>query len=79
MELDNDIEPIFGSLALYDARKRKKITENFYFDLNSLDNFPFLHNQRAEFCTLSSSCIFSLISGLNDVFIVLKVFYNFLE
>lgn len=29
-----EIEPIFASIAIYDAKERKKITENFYFDAN---------------------------------------------
>jgi len=28
------IEPIFASVAIFDAKERKKVTENFYFDLN---------------------------------------------
>ncbi|CAD5111868.1 DgyrCDS1134 [Dimorphilus gyrociliatus] len=74
MEMDNDVEPIFGSVALYDARKRKKITENFYFDLNDSDVFPFLrYNQRIDLSTMVTSCIFNLITGIEDIFIVLKV------
>lgn len=29
-----EIEPIYASMALYDAKEKKKISENFYFDLN---------------------------------------------
>ena len=35
--LNLKIEPIFASMALYDARERRKVSENFYFDLNSED------------------------------------------
>ncbi len=28
------VEPIFASMALFDAREKKKVSENFYFDLN---------------------------------------------
>lgn len=30
-----EIEPIYASMALYDAKEKKKISENFYFDINS--------------------------------------------
>ena len=29
-----DIEPVFASMALYDAREKRKVSENFYFDMN---------------------------------------------
>ena len=29
-------EPIFASMALYDAKEKKKISENFYFDMNNV-------------------------------------------
>lgn len=32
--LNLQVEPIFASMALYDAKEKKKISENFYFDLN---------------------------------------------
>ena len=32
-------EPIFASMALYDAKEKKKISENFYFDLNNVSFF----------------------------------------
>ena len=34
LELNLQIEPIFASMAVYDAKERKKISENFYFDMN---------------------------------------------
>lgn len=34
LKLELEIEPIFASIAIYDAKERKKVTENFYFDLN---------------------------------------------
>ena len=29
------IEPLFGILAVYDIKKKLKLSENFYFDINS--------------------------------------------
>ena len=33
--LELDIEPIYACMALYDLKEKKKISENFYFDLNT--------------------------------------------
>lgn len=33
--LELEIEPIYACMALYDLKEKKKISENFYFDLNS--------------------------------------------
>lgn len=30
-----DMEPLFGILAVYDMAKKKRLSENFYFELNS--------------------------------------------
>ena len=34
--LSVQFEPIFASMALYDAKEKKKISENFYFDMNNV-------------------------------------------
>lgn len=38
-EMGLTIEPLFFSLAIHDIKARKKVTENFYFDMNSGKNF----------------------------------------
>jgi hypothetical protein len=30
-----DLEPFFGSLALFNMKTKQKLSENFYFDLNA--------------------------------------------
>ena len=30
-----EVEPIYATIALYDTKLKKKISENFHFDLNS--------------------------------------------
>lgn len=30
-----EIEPLFGIVALYDLKKKMKVSENFHFDVNS--------------------------------------------
>lgn len=35
LQMDITIEPIFANVAIYDAKEKKKVTENFYFDMNT--------------------------------------------
>uniref|UniRef100_H2Y8Y3 DOCKER domain-containing protein n=1 Tax=Ciona savignyi TaxID=51511 RepID=H2Y8Y3_CIOSA len=73
--LEIDIEPIFASIALYDTKKKKKISENFYFDLNSDSTRKMmkLENSLPAVSTLARSAIFSLTHPSHDVFIVIKL------
>lgn len=34
LRLELEIEPIFATMALYDLRDKKKVSENFCFDMN---------------------------------------------
>uniref|UniRef100_A0A8C4L9Y6 Dedicator of cytokinesis 6 n=1 Tax=Equus asinus asinus TaxID=83772 RepID=A0A8C4L9Y6_EQUAS len=70
-----EIEPIFGILALYDVREKKKISENFYFDLNS-DSMKGLlraHGTHPAISTLARSAIFSVTYPSPDIFLVIKL------
>lgn len=75
LRLELEIEPIFASLALYDIRERKKVSETFHFDLNA----PYIkkllsgHVPREDVSTLSKSCIFSVTYPTADIFLVVKV------
>lgn len=75
LRLELEIEPIFASLALYDIRERKKVSETFHFDLNA----PYIkkllsgHVPREDVSTLSKSCIFSVTYPTSDIFLVVKV------
>uniref|UniRef100_A0A8C9VZX3 Dedicator of cytokinesis 7 n=1 Tax=Scleropages formosus TaxID=113540 RepID=A0A8C9VZX3_SCLFO len=70
-----EIEPIFASLALYDVKEKKKISENFFFDLNSEQTKSMLrpHIQSAAISTLARSAIFSITYPSQDVFLVIKL------
>uniref|UniRef100_A0A6I8NM97 Dedicator of cytokinesis 7 n=1 Tax=Ornithorhynchus anatinus TaxID=9258 RepID=A0A6I8NM97_ORNAN len=70
-----EIEPIFASLALYDVKEKKKISENFYFDLNSEQMKGVLrpHVPPAAITTLARSAIFSITYPSQDVFLVIKL------
>ena len=62
-------------MALYDAREKKKISENFYFDVTPEQIKKMLggHIPYQDVSTLSRSCVFSLSNVTPDVFIVVKV------
>ncbi|XP_075688857.1 dedicator of cytokinesis protein 7 isoform X11 [Rhinoderma darwinii] len=75
LKFEIEIEPIFASLALYDAKEKKKISENFYFDLNSEQIKGMLrpYATQAAISTLARSAIFSITYPSQDVFLVIKL------
>ncbi|XP_039591199.1 dedicator of cytokinesis protein 7 isoform X12 [Polypterus senegalus] len=75
LKFEIEIEPIFASLALYDIKEKKKISENFFFDLNSEQMKSVLrpHVQSAAISTLARSAIFSITYPSQDVFLVIKL------
>ncbi|XP_074836429.1 dedicator of cytokinesis protein 6 isoform X3 [Carettochelys insculpta] len=75
LKFEIEIEPIFGTLALYDAKEKKKISENFYFDLNSEQTKGLLraHGSPPAISTLARSAIFSISHPSPDIFLVIKL------
>ncbi|XP_064415938.1 dedicator of cytokinesis protein 7 isoform X7 [Latimeria chalumnae] len=75
LKFEIEIEPIFASLALYDVREKRRISENFYFDLNSEQVKGMLrpHVPPAAISTLARSAIFSITYPSQDVFLVIKL------
>ncbi|KAK1796718.1 hypothetical protein P4O66_009740, partial [Electrophorus voltai] len=75
LKFEIEIEPIFASLALYDVKEKKKISENFFFDLNSEQTKAMLrpHTQSAAISTLARSAIFSITYPSQDVFLVIRL------
>ncbi|KAJ6657732.1 hypothetical protein lerEdw1_002233 [Lerista edwardsae] len=75
LKFEIEIEPIFGSLALYDVKEKKKISENFYFDLNSehMKGLLRAHIAHPAISTLARSAIFSLTHPSPDIFLVIKL------
>ncbi|XP_063962450.1 dedicator of cytokinesis protein 7-like isoform X1 [Lytechinus pictus] len=75
LKLEPDFEPIFATMALYDAREKKKISENFYFDMMP-DHIKSMVKGKLGFPDVSSQArgaIFSLTYPSNDVYIVIKL------
>ncbi|KAG7223180.1 hypothetical protein INR49_015788 [Caranx melampygus] len=75
LKFEIEIEPIFGSLALYDVKEKKKISENFYFDLNSDQMKGLLkpHTPHIAISTQARSAIFSITYPSADIFLVIKL------
>jgi len=70
-----EIEPIFASMALYNVKERRKVSENFYFDMISEPVKKMLETHVAfqDVSSLSRSCILQLTHPSPDVFLVIRV------
>ncbi|XP_060799164.1 dedicator of cytokinesis protein 7-like [Neoarius graeffei] len=75
LKFEIEIEPIFGTLALYDVKEKQKISENFHFDLNSdqMKNMLRPHTPHTAISTLARSAIFSITDPSPDIFLVIKL------
>ncbi|XP_034548107.1 dedicator of cytokinesis protein 8 isoform X1 [Notolabrus celidotus] len=75
IKFEIDIEPLFATMALYDLKEKKKISENFYCDLNSeqFKNFLKPHTPHVDQSTLARSAIFSITYPSPDIYLVIKI------
>ncbi|XP_067416642.1 dedicator of cytokinesis protein 6 isoform X2 [Emydura macquarii macquarii] len=75
LRFEIEIEPVFGTLALYDVKEKKKISENFYFDLNPehMKGLLRAHGAHPAISTLARSAIFSITYPSPDIFLVIKL------
>ncbi|PIO64161.1 hypothetical protein TELCIR_14220, partial [Teladorsagia circumcincta] len=75
LSVDPFFEPLFGSIAIYDAKAKRKVTENFYFDVNpeEIRRMVDKNNSFAEATDRCSQAAFSLSCPLTDLFIVIKL------
>ena len=75
IKLELEIEPIFACMALYDAKEKKKISENFYFDMVPENTKKMLgvHVPYQDISTLSRACVFSMTYPTADTYLVVKV------
>ncbi|KIH47291.1 hypothetical protein ANCDUO_22651 [Ancylostoma duodenale] len=75
LTLDPFFEPVFGSIAIYDAKARRKVSENFYFDVNPDELRRLVEKKRyyEEPPQRCSQAAFSLSSPLSDLFMVVKL------
>lgn len=75
LKLELEVEPIFASMAIYDAKERKKISENFCFDMNSENIKRMLtsHVPYSDISTQSRSAVFEVTNPSNDLFLVIRL------
>lgn len=75
LKFDIEIEPIFCSAAIYDAKEKKKISENFFFDMNteSIKKMLNTHIPYSDTSTQSRSAIFEVTHPSNDLFLVIRL------
>ena len=75
LELALQVEPIFATMALYDAKEKKKISENFYFDLNSEQTKLMLdaYVPQVDYSTQARACVFDVSHPTPDLFLVVKL------
>ena len=75
LKLELEVEPIFASMAIYDAKERKKLSENFYFDMNpeNLKRMLTTHLPFSDVSSLSRSGIFEITNPSNDLFLVIRL------
>lgn len=75
LKFEIEIEPIFCCAAIYDAKEKRKISENFYFDMNteSIKRMLNSHIPYADVSTQSRSAIFEVSHPSNDLFLVIRL------
>merc|ERR1719361_363282 len=63
-------------MALYDAKERRKVSENFYFDMNKDEVKRMLpsHGKPPDISSLARACVFDVSSATQgDLFLVVKL------
>ncbi|XP_063863721.1 dedicator of cytokinesis protein 7-like isoform X4 [Scylla paramamosain] len=75
LRLELEIEPIFATMALYNLRDKKKVSENFCFDMNPepLKRMLTSHIPYQDISTLSRTCIFDITYPSSDLFLVVRL------
>uniref|UniRef100_A0A8C5SPD1 Dedicator of cytokinesis C/D N-terminal domain-containing protein n=1 Tax=Laticauda laticaudata TaxID=8630 RepID=A0A8C5SPD1_LATLA len=75
LKFEIEIEPLFVTVALYDIRERKKISESFHCDLNSEQFKGFLrsHTPCIDSSSQARAAVFSVTYPSSDIYLVLKI------
>ncbi|XP_032903041.1 dedicator of cytokinesis protein 7-like isoform X1 [Amblyraja radiata] len=72
LKFEIEIEPLFVTLALYDLKERRKISENFYLDLNSKEFRGIIRTHDDAPCYFKKA-IFSITHPSSEIYLVIKV------
>uniref|UniRef100_A0A0N5ALW0 Dedicator of cytokinesis protein 6 n=1 Tax=Syphacia muris TaxID=451379 RepID=A0A0N5ALW0_9BILA len=75
LQLEPSFEPVFGIIALFDIKQKRKISENFYFDLNEEPLLKMLSNhiKAVDAASKCTQAAFSISGSLKDIFIVIRL------
>ncbi|GAB5579673.1 dedicator of cytokinesis protein 8 isoform X3 [Prionailurus iriomotensis] len=75
LKFEIEVEPLFASIALYDVKERKKISENFHCDLNSdqFKGFLRVHTPSVAPSSQARSAVFSVTYPSSDIYLVVKI------
>uniref|UniRef100_A0A672S0S3 Dedicator of cytokinesis 8 n=1 Tax=Sinocyclocheilus grahami TaxID=75366 RepID=A0A672S0S3_SINGR len=75
IKFEIEIEPLVATMALYDLKEKKKISENVHFDMNSdqMKGFLRAHTPHTDPSTLARSAIFSISYPSPDIYLVIRI------
>lgn len=75
LKFELEIEPIWATMALYDLKEKRKISENFAFDLNteSIKHMLNTYQTHQDLSTTAKSCIFNLTHSSPEIYLVIRV------
>uniref|UniRef100_A0A0K0FC09 LD20667p (inferred by orthology to a D. melanogaster protein) n=1 Tax=Strongyloides venezuelensis TaxID=75913 RepID=A0A0K0FC09_STRVS len=71
----SDLEPIFGSIVLFNLKEKKRLSETFYFDFNAVHLNTMIQQSIFQSNLLPKSGLFEIFSPekLADIFIIIKL------
>lgn len=75
LKLDLEIEPVFASMALYDVKEKKRVSENFYFDCNGEHTKKMIdmHVPSEDTSTQARACVFNILHPAADLALVIRL------
>jgi len=66
------LEPQYLSLAIYDLKERRRVTENFYVDVNDYDARQMVRRPTPGSSTSGTRAIFQLVQPTPDMYLVIR-------
>lgn len=75
LKLESEVEPVFASMAIYDAKEKKKLSENFNFDLNpeAIKKMLSSHVAFADMSTQSRAALFEISNPSHELYLVIRL------
>lgn len=75
LKLDTEVEPVFASMAIYDAKEKKKLSENFNFDLNpeAIKKMLSSHIPFTDLSTQSRTALFEITHPSHELYLVIRL------